>query len=238
MMSFLGNLLGGLLKFVYDVVSNIGIEPENFSYYAMAIIITTIIFKLLLLPVGISQSRSSQKMNAIQPKMKKIQDKYKSDPQTMQMKMSELYKEEKYNPASSCLILIVQLPIILAFFKVMREPARFVFKTPGVYEAINKTFLWIPNLENPDPLIWGLPLLAGFTTFIQSKTMAQPSSDPQQQSTMKMMNVFLPVMIFFSASKFPAGLALYWVLSNIFTIIQQLVSKKAMGNTEGGELKS
>jgi YidC/Oxa1 family membrane protein insertase len=225
-MTFLGNLLGGLLKFVYDMVSNMGAEPENFSFYAMAIIITTIIFKLILLPIGLSQSRSSRKMNEIQPKMKEIQTKYKNDPQTMQMKMTEMYKEEKYNPASGCLILIVQLPIILAFFKVMREPAKFVFTTPGVYEAINKTFLWIPNLENPDPYIWGLPLLAALTTFIQSKTMAAPSSDGAQQSTQKMMTMFLPVMIFFAARGFPAGLALYWVLSNTFTIVQQVVSNK------------
>jgi YidC/Oxa1 family membrane protein insertase len=225
-MTFLGNLLGGLLKFVYDTVSNIGVEPENFSYYAMAIIITTIIFKLILLPIGLSQSKSSRKMNEIQPKMKEIQTKYKNDPQTMQMKMTELYKEEKYNPASGCLILIVQLPIILAFFKVMREPAKFVFTTPGMYEAINKTFLWIPNLENPDPYIWGLPLLAALTTYFQSKTMSSGVSDPKQQSTQQMMSIFLPVMIFFAARGFAAGLALYWVLSNTFTIVQQLVSNK------------
>ncbi len=232
-MTFLGNLLGGLLKFVYDMVSNIGVEPENFSFYAMAIIITTIIFKLILLPIGISQSRSSRKMNEIQPKMKEIQTKYKSDPQTMQMKMTELYKQEKYNPASGCLILIVQMPIILAFFKVMREPARFVFTTPGVYETINKTFLWIPNLENPDPFLWGLPLLAGLTTFLQSKTMATASTDPAQQSTMKMMNTFLPIMIFFAARGFAAGLALYWVLSNTFTIVQQLISNKLAEKAKG-----
>lgn len=226
-MTFLGNLLGGLLKFVYDMVSNIGTEPAQFSFYAMAIIITTIIFKLILLPIGLQQSRSSRKMNEIQPKMKEIQTKYKSDPQTMQMKMTELYKEEKYNPASGCLILVVQLPIILAFFKVMREPAKFVFTTPGVYEAINKTFLWIPNLENPDPYIWGLPLLAAITTFLQSKTMASPSSDPKQQSTQQMMNIFLPIMIFFAARGFAAGLALYWVLSNTFTIVQQVITNRA-----------
>jgi YidC/Oxa1 family membrane protein insertase len=231
-MTFLGNLLGGLLKFVYDMVSNIGAEPENFSFYAMAIIITTIIFKLILLPIGLQQSRSSRKMNEIQPKMKEIQTKYKSDPQTMQMKMTELYKEEKYNPASGCLILIVQLPIILAFFKVMREPAKFVFTTPGVYEAINKTFLWIPNLENPDPYIWGLPLLAALTTFFQSKTMASPSSDPKQQSTQQMMTMFLPVMIFFAARGFAAGLALYWVLSNTFTIVQQVITNRASLKTK------
>lgn len=231
-MTFLGNLLGGLLKFVYDTVSNIGVEPENFSYYAMAIIITTIIFKLILLPIGLSQSKSSRKMNEIQPKMKEIQTKYKNDPQTMQMKMTELYKEEKYNPASGCLILIVQLPIILAFFKVMREPAKFVFTTPGVYEAINKTFLWIPNLENPDPYIWGLPLLAALTTYFQSKTMSSGVSDPKQQSTQQMMSIFLPIMIFFAARGFAAGLALYWVLSNTFTIVQQLVSNKLAVKTK------
>lgn len=226
-MAFLGNLLGGLLKFVYDMVSNIGVEPENFSFYAMAVIITTIIFKLILLPIGLQQSKSSRKMNEIQPKMKVIQTKYKNDPQTMQMKMTQLYKEENYNPASGCLIPIIQLPIILAFFKVMREPAKFVFTTPGVYEAINKTFIWIPNLENPDPLIWGLPLLAALTTFLQSKTMAAPSADPAQQSTQKMMTMFLPIMIFFAARNFPAGLALYWVLSNTFTVIQQVITNRA-----------
>ena len=230
MMNFLGNILGGLLKFVYDVVSNIGVEPEQFSFYAMAIIITTIIFKLILLPIGLSTTKNQKKMSEIQPKMKAIQDKYKNDPQTMQIKMSELYKEEKYNPASSCLPLLIQLPIIFAFFKVMREPATFVFKTPGVYESINKAFLWIPNLEMADHIMWGLPLLAGLTTFLQSKTMAQPAGDESQQSTMKMMNMFLPVMIFFSARAFPAGLALYWVLSNVFTIIQQLISNRSLGN--------
>lgn len=232
-MTFLGNLLGGLLKFVYDMVSNIGAEPENFSFYAMAIIITTIIFKLILLPVGLSQSRSSRKMNEIQPKMKELQTKYKNDPQTLQLKMSQLYKEEKYNPASGCLILLVQMPIIFAFFKVMREPAKFVFTTPGVYETINKTFLWIPNLENPDPYMWGLPLLAALTTFLQSKTMSAATTDPAQQSTQKMMNTFLPIMIFFAARGFAAGLALYWVLSNTFTIVQQMISNKSVSKAKG-----
>lgn len=227
-MNFLGKLLGGLLKLVYDMVSMIGAEPEKFSFYAMAIIITTIIFKLILLPISLHQSKSSKKMNEIQPKMKAIQDKYKNDPQTMQMKMTELYREEKYNPASGCLILLVQLPIILAFFKVMREPAVYVF-SPEVYESINKSFLWISNLENPDPYMWGLPLLAALTTYLQSATMSAGITDPKQQSTQKMMSMFLPVMIFFAAKGFAAGLALYWVLSNIFSIVQQLISNRSAG---------
>lgn len=228
MTAFLGNILGGLLKFVYDTVSMIGTEPANFSYYAMAVIITTIIFKLMLLPISLNQSKSSKKMNEIQPKIKEIQVKYKSDPQTMNTKMAELYKEHKYNPASGCLPLLIQLPIILAFFKVMREPTLFAFKDPVFYEAMNKTFFWIKNLENPDPFLWGLPLLAAATTYLQSLTMTAASTDPQAQSTQKMMNIFLPVMIFMAARGFSAGLGIYWVVGNIFSIIQQLISNKSL----------
>lgn len=225
MMNFLGNILGGLLKFVYDIVSNIEPEPENFSYYAMAIIITTIIFKFMLLPISLSQSKNQKKMAVVQPKMKAIQDKYKDDPQTMQIKMAELYKEEKYNPASSCLPLLIQLPIIFAFFRVMREPAAYL------YENMSQTFLWITDLGLEDPYWFGLPLLAALTTFLQTKVMQQPSTgNSQQDTTMQMMNLFLPVMIFFSARRFAAGLALYWVLGNIFTIIQQIISKRSLDN--------
>ena len=131
MTAFLGKILGSLLKFVYDIVSSIGVEPANFSFYAIAIIITTIIFKLLLLPVSLHQTKSSRKMADVQPLLKQIQTKYKNDPQTMQLKMQELYKQHNYNPASGCLVLLVQLPIIFAFFAVFREPAKYAFTEPG-----------------------------------------------------------------------------------------------------------
>lgn len=229
MRAFLGNILGGLLRFVYDMVSNIGVEPEKFSFYAMAIIITTIIFKLLLLPINIQQAKSTRKMGELQPQMKEIQKKYKSDPQTMNMKMQELYKKHNYNPASGCLILLVQFPIILAFFAVFRDPAKYAFTEPGFYEAMNKTFFWISNLDIPDKVTWGLPLLAGLTTYFQSILMAPPNADPQAQTTQKTMNYFLPVMIFMAARGFAAGLALYWVISNLFTIIQQLITNRSLG---------
>jgi YidC/Oxa1 family membrane protein insertase len=230
MTAFLGDLLGKLLKFVYDIVSNIGTEPEKFSYYAMAIIITTIIFKLILLPISLHQSKSTKKMNDLQPKIKEIQNKYKNDPQTQQAKMMEVYKENKYNPMSGCLILLIQFPIIIAFFKVMGNPVTFAFKDPQVYAAMNKSFLWISNLENPDPYLWGLPLLAAATTYLQSLTMsAGAAADPQAQATQRTMNIFLPFMIFFAARGFAAGLALYWVISNTFQVIQQLISNRSLG---------
>lgn len=234
MTAFLGNILGALLKFVYDMVTNTGIETEYFSYYAMAIIITTIIFKFLLLPVNLSQVKSSKKMNELQPLMKEIQTKYKNDPQTQQKKLQDLYREHNYKPAGGCLILLVQMPIIFAFFAVFREPAKYAFTEPGFYEAMNKSFLWISNLDNPDPYLWGLPLLAALTTYLQSAIMAKPQGnvDPQAQSMQKSMTYFLPIMIFMAARGFAGGLALYWVIGNIFSIIQQSISNRSLGKVK------
>lgn len=229
MTAFLGNILGALLRLVYDLVSSVGTEPANFSFYSMAIILTTIIFKLMLLPLNLQQVKSTKKMAEIQPLMKEIQTKYKSDPQAQNLKMQELYKEHNYNPAAGCLPMLIQLPIIFAFFAVFRDPARFAFTEPGFYDAMNKSFFWISNLDLKDTYYWGLPLLAAATTYFQSITMTQPNADPQAQSTQKMMNYFMPVMIFMAARNFPAGLALYWVVGNTFTIVQQIISKRSLG---------
>lgn len=117
MTAFLGNILGSLLRFVYDMVSATGIETKYVSYYALAIIITTIIFKLALLPLSISQVKSSKKMSELQPLMKEIQTKYRNDPQTQQKKLQELYREHNYKPSGSCLMLLVQMPILFAFLQ-------------------------------------------------------------------------------------------------------------------------
>ncbi len=230
-MTFIGNLLGSLMKLIFDFVSGIGTENELISYYGITIIITTIIFKLILLPISLHQNKSTKKMNELQPKIQEIQKKYKNDPQTQQAKLAELYKEYNYNPMSGCLILLIQFPIIIAMFNVLRNPVQFVFRDPAIYESINKGFLWIPNLEQPDPYIWGLPLLAGLTTYLQSRFMnASTGSNPQVESTQRFMNVFITVMIFMAARSFPAGLSLYWVVSNIVQIVQQLIMKRSLGN--------
>ena len=233
MTNFLGNILGKLLRFVYDVVSTAGVEPEKVSFYAITVIITTILFKILLLPVSFQQSKSTKKMNEIQPKLLEIQNKYKSDPQTQQTKMMALYKEHNYNPASGCLVLLLQMPIILAFFKVMREPVTFAFKEPGLYEAMNKSFFWITSLEQADTIF--LPLLAAITTYFQSVTMPTPAAaDAQTASTQKTMTMMMPIMILMFSRSMPAGLTLYWIVGNIFTIIQQLISNRSIGKIKEG----
>lgn len=219
------------MKAIFDFVSGIGTENEIISYYGITIIITTIIFKLILLPITLQQSKSIKKMNELQPKIQEIQRKYKNDPQTQNRKLAELYKEYNYNPMSGCLILLIQFPIIIAMFNVLRNPIQFVFGDPAVFEAIKKGFLWIPDLGQPDPYIWGLPLLAGLTTFLQSKFInAGAQANAQDESTQNFMNIFITVMIFMASRSFPAGLALYWVVSNIIQIVQQLIIKRSLGN--------
>lgn len=230
MIALFARPLGGLLKFVYQLVG--GLDGELISAYAIAIIITTILFKLILLPLGLKQAKSMKKMQEIQPKMNELKEKYKNDPQTMQAKTMELYKENNANPFSSCLPLLIQMPIIIAFFNVLRNPVLYVFGTEAAYAEIGKAFLWIPNLENPDPYLWGLPLLAGLTTYLQSKLMAPPTGNPQAESTTKTMNMIFPVMIFWMSRSFPAGLALYWVVGNIFQIVQQYITNRSLGKVK------
>lgn len=231
-MTFISNLLGNMMKFIFDLVSGVGTETELISYYGVTIIITTIIFKLILLPVSLQQSKSTKKMNDLQPKIKEIQNKYKNDPQTQQAKLMQLYKENNYNPMSGCLILLIQFPIIIAMFNVLRNPVEFVFRDQALYDAINKGFLWIPDLGLPDPYIWGLPLLAALTTYLQSKLMMARNvqSNSQTESTQKIMNMMLPIFILWASRSFAAGLALYWVVGNIFQIVQQIIINRPLGN--------
>ena len=97
---------------------------------------------------------------------------------------------------------------------------------------MNKTFFWIKNLDLADPYLWGLPLLAAITTYLQSITMPSMNSDPQSAATQKTMNIFMPIMIFFASKGFAAGLGLYWVISNIFTIIQQVISNRSLAKVK------
>ncbi|HWQ76844.1 MAG TPA: YidC/Oxa1 family membrane protein insertase, partial [Syntrophomonas sp.] len=145
----------------------------------------------------------------IQPKAKYIQDKYKDDPQVMQQKVMELYKENGVSPFGGCLPLLIQMPIFIAFYQ-----ALFNFKFVNLAHA---AFLWIPNIGKPDPYFI-LAILAAATTYYQQKLSMVDSKDPTQ----KTMLYFMPLFMAFIAYKLPAGLPLYWVVFNILGIIQQL----------------
>ena len=220
MFDIISRPFGALLKLIFDFTGS----------YGYAIILFTILTKILLLPINIKQTQSTKKMNEINPKMKEIQTKYKGEPEKMNEKLKELYKEHNYNPASGCLPALIQLPIIIALFRVLQNPIGFVF-TPEEFAAMAKGFWWLADLGKPDQ-IYILPILSALTTYLQT---AMISSKGNADPTMKSMNTIMPLMIGWFTLKFPSGVALYWVVGNIFTILQQYFMTKNVFGRKGGE---
>jgi YidC/Oxa1 family membrane protein insertase len=199
-----------LLNWLYQLTDSVGVPN-----YGIAIILLTVIIKMVLYPLTNKQMKSMLAMQQLQPKVKEIQQKWKNkDQQKMQQMIMELYKENNVNPAAGCLPLLVQMPILFALY-------RSLFAFPYLNEA-HASFIWVQNLSARDPYFI-LPVLAGVTTFFQSK-MTTTTNDPTQ----RMMLYTMPVFIAWISGTVPAGLALYWVVFNIVGIIQQFFINKQM----------
>ena len=208
-MEFFSNLLSpieSLLQFVlgglYNVNSMFGLVS-----YGYAIILLTIIVKFLLYPLTVKQVKSMKAMQEIAPKMKKIQEKYKDNPQVMQQKVAAMYQEAGVNPLAGCLPLLVQMPILMGMYYSLYN-----LEYPSADAA---QFLWLPSLSEADPY-YILPILNVLTTFYQTRQTSD-MSNPQ----MKMMMLIMPLFIGFISINFPSGLVLYWVVMNICQILQQ-----------------
>jgi YidC/Oxa1 family membrane protein insertase len=201
-----------LLNWLYQITGSFGL-----ANYGIAIILLTVLIKVVLYPLTKKQMKSMLAMQQLQPKVKEIQDKWKDrDPEKMQQMIMDLYKENNVNPASGCLPLLVQMPILFALY-------RSLFDFPYINEA-HASFIWVHNLSATDSL-YILPLLAGVTTFFQSK-MTMMSTEPTQ----RMMLYTMPLFIAWVSASVPAGLALYWVVFNIVGIIQQYFINKQMSS--------
>ena len=187
-------------------------QTAGFPNYGIAIVLMTILVKLLLYPITAKQIKSTKAMMEIQPKMKAIQTRYKDDKVMLNQKLAELYKEEGVNPLAGCLPLIIQMPIMIGIFYGVRD---FHYAGPS-------GFLWMQSISQPDPM-YILPVLSALTTLIQSKQTMPDTSSPQN----KIMLYFMPLFIGYISLEFPAGLVLYWVVMNIMQIIQQgLINSK------------
>lgn len=228
-MKIFAEVLGPVLGYIFSMVGN----------YPLAIVLFTILIKLLLVPLAYKQITAMKEMQKIQPELKKLQDKYHNDKETLNIKTMELYKEHKVNPFASCLPLLFQMPILLGMYEAMRNPMVYVFNNDVIRElgqtAISSQFLWMQNLTAPDTmynLIQGtefyrtlpgvLPIIAAGLTFLQSKTMNN-SSQMSDNPTMRTMNIMMPLMILYFGITMSAGLTLYWVVSTLFQIGQQIV---------------
>lgn len=219
--------LGNLLSFIFGITNS----------YAFSIIILTIIIKLVLFPLSITQIKSTKRMSVIQPKINELKAKYKNNKEQLNIKTMELYKEYKINPLSGCLPLLIQLPILFGLFAVLRNPTDYVFN--GSIEltaaALSKGFLWIGDLSQPDLIsnIWAtgpafligfpgvLPIISSVSTYFQMSTMGTT-----QNSTTKSMMYAMPIMILWFGKTFTAGLMIYWTVSNLFQIGQQYLTNK------------
>ena len=194
--------------------------------WGWAIVIQTLIINLTLLPLRIAQMKSMLKMQRVAPQIKSIQEKYKKysmrDPrkQAMNEEIAAIYKTEGVNPAGGCLPLIIQMPFLFAYYRML-----------GVALDLRLAhWAWVPDLSSPDPY-HVLPIAVIISMLFMQRMTPQAGMDPQQQ---KMMNLFMPVMLGFISWNLAAGLCLYWSVGNLIGIVQQLVMNRT---TLGREMR-
>ncbi len=262
--------LGYLFKWIYYVVGN----------YGWTIILFTLIMKLILFPLTLKQQRSMKKTQAIQPKLAKIQEKYKYDQEKLNQETMKLYQEAGVNPMGGCLPMLIQFPILIALYNIIRKPISYVMMLSNdvimqIYERINGSaaadfaridqidlankmrgsfdkvgeFISSHDLINFDFFGFNLsvtptlqyisehwiyvliPIVAGGTTFLVSHISNKMSGMASQEnnptaSSMKVMNYLFPLMTAWFAVTLPAGLGLYWTVSNLFQILQMYLMNK------------
>jgi YidC/Oxa1 family membrane protein insertase len=207
---FLGFFSKLLLAFMYAIHT---VVPS----WGWSIVIMTICIKLIFWPLTAKASRSQKRMAKIQGPMAELKEKYKDNPQKMQQETLKLFREHQVNPVAGCLPMLIQMPIFLGLFYMLRTAS----------ELRHEPFLWVSDLSMPDTLfeVGGfpvniLPLIMGFTMFLQMSMMpVSPTADPMQQKIFK----FLPFIFLVFLYNFSSGLVLYWTVQNILTIIQQKI---------------
>ena len=203
-MGFIAKPIGYLLALIYKLVGN----------YGISLIILTVIVKLVLYPLYAKQIKSTANMTDMSEKSKEIQKRYANDREKMNEEMQKLYAESGFNPMSGCLPMLIQFPIIMGLFALLRNPMKYMPDDPSLMFANHESFLWIKDLAQPD--LWILPIAAGLATFFafsmnSAMTMQQPGANPGQQKAMNaIMKYFFPLSILWLARSYPAGLAIYW----------------------------
>lgn len=216
----IAQLLFGLLVFIqsgdmqaFGVEFSIGFGVGN---WGVAIILLTVLIKLVFFKLSASSYRSMAKMRKVTPELTRIREQYKNDRQKQSLEMMNLYKKEQINPLGGCLPILLQMPFFIALYWVLMESVE-LRQAPF--------FLWIEDLSVLDPYFI-LPLLMGASMFIQTSLNPAPP-DPMQAKMMKFMPVIFTVFFLF----FPAGLVLYWVTNNILSISQQYVITRQIENS-------
>ena len=202
-----------------------GLHDHTGLGYALCIIIITVIIKLVFWPLTQASTRSMKRMSALQPQMNALRERYKDDPAKVNRKMMEFMKEHKVSPLGGCLPMLLQIPVFIGFFTMVRS----------AIELRGEKFLWACDLSKSDTLFFipvlnfpfnPLPLLMGVTMLWQARlTPPSPGMDPAQQKIMK----YMPLIFLFILYNYSAGLTLYWTVQNLLTIAQTKLTRAKEG---------
>ncbi len=213
MIDAIAQFFGVVISAIYQYIPNFG----------MAIIIMTVMVKLVTFPLNNKQIQSAKRMQVLQPEMKKIQQKYKDDKEKQNQAMSEFMRENNMNPMAGCLPLLVQFPILIGIFRLLREADLFLdmsvinpylFQKAELIDLLVIPDVSMENFLSNISIYYIFPLIAGATTYLYSQM--SMSTDSSQ----KMLLYMMPIMITVFSFSFPVGLVIYWIMNNVFSIGQ------------------
>lgn len=229
----MGQVLSQILKPIQDVLEYVIVFFYRYvvDNYGVCIIFLTIVVRIILIPLTISQTRSLAKMQKLQPELKEIQKRYKDDRQKMQEEIMKFYQKNNVNPLSGCLPLLLQMPVFFALFQMLRNPSQIVTNVLGeiIVNGVpnpNFNFLWM-NLNERDPYFI-LPILMVATMFLTSKL---STTDPKQSA----ITYIMPIVFGAISWNLPSGILVYWVTTNIWSIGQQWLVNKMVAREKTKE---
>jgi YidC/Oxa1 family membrane protein insertase len=225
LLNFLYTLFGPILHWFYELTAS----------YGWAIILFSIFAKIITVPFSVTQAKSTKIMKMMAPYQERITKKYGSNNEKSNTELMRLYKNFNYKPWAGCLPILIQWPLLIGLFGVLRDPEKYVF-TPEEYALVSKSFLWIGDLNKaPSALFAEGGMLSGAflislivpvvstALMIVSQRMMTPKTGQQQNNTfIMMMNVFM-LFIFYTASQ---GLAIYWTMNSVLSIAQSLILER------------
>jgi YidC/Oxa1 family membrane protein insertase len=224
--------MGGLWQSLLDaLLAALQFFHDFAGDWGLAIVLLTLVIRLAMIPLTVKQTRSMHEMQRIQPKIKQIQKKHKDDKQKQQEEMMKFYQDNKVNPFGGCLPLLLQMPVFIALFTVLRNA-----------EELAGEHFWIilPDLSMSPSMVWAdsgwlaaLPYLLfvvafGLSAWLPNRML---NKDPQQSK----MGMYMAVMMLYFGWISPAGVLVYWVTSSVLQIVQQAVQLKFMAREEGAK---
>jgi len=204
--------------------------------WGMAIVCLTVLIRMLLLPLTLKQFKSMQSMARLQPEIKKLQDRYKNDKERLNQEMMRFYRENKVNPFASCLPMVAQLPVFLSLFYMLRQDLRYDIcpdtqpappaATVPCGDGGDAQFLFIPDLTNR---AYGWVLIVLIVLYVGSQLASTLLMSTTTDRTQRMIFLALPFFFVLFVWQFPAGLLVYWITTNLWTIVQQAIVRKRLG---------